>query len=527
MPTRRLFLQRVLQLGTLAALSQAFPSHAAEQISSYPFSLGVASGSPRHDSVVLWTRLLPDPLNAVPLPPLVYKLNWEVAEDIHFKRIVRQGEIFALPELGHSVHVDVTGLSPDRWYFYRFMHGAAISPIARTRTAPDNDSLSKLRLAVASCQHWEFGEYAAHHHIAAANPDLIAFLGDYIYEWGPYDLKHPARPRRRDIESFSLSEYRARYAQYKSDPLLQMSHHCAPWIVTWDDHEVANDYANDRDERLNPQFLQRRAAAYQAFYEHMPVRLHQVTVHPSQFAHMRIYERFDWGRLARFHVLDDRQYRSYQACTPADRGGSRLVSPNACPELSLGNRTMLGQEQETWLSQGLANSNAKWNILAQQTLFSPCKHSAASQSTGDSPIWTDGWDGYPAARQRLLDSLHRHQNLNPILLSGDVHTFYAANLTRDLHQPASASNPVIATEFCGTSVTSNSRPQSQTEQIVQDNPHLVYGRSDKRGFMLSDINATSMTTQYLALDDVSKADSGIQVLKSFVVEHGKPGIVGT
>ncbi len=527
MPSRRHFLQHLLQLGTLAALSQAFPSHAAEQISSYPFSLGVASGSPRHDSVVLWTRLLPDPLNAVPLPALVYKLSWEVAEDIHFKRIVRQGEVFALPELGHSVHVDVTGLSPDRWYFYRFMHGAAISPIARTRTAPDNDSLSKLRLAVASCQHWEFGEYAAHQHIATANPDLIAFLGDYIYEWGPYDLKHPARPRRRDIESFSLSEYRARYAQYKSDPLLQMSHHCAPWIVTWDDHEVANDYAADRDERLNPQFLQRRAAAYQAFYEHMPVRLHQVTVHPSQFAHMRIYERYDWGRLARFHMLDDRQYRSHQACTPADRGGSRLVSPNACADLSDTGRTMLGQEQEAWLNQGLASSNAKWNILAQQTLLAPCRHGTALQAVGDSQIWTDGWDGYPAARQRLLDVLHQHQNLNPVILSGDVHTFYAANLTRDLNQPVSAGNPVIATEFCGTSLTSNSRPQSQTEQILQENPHLVYGRSDKRGFMLNEINGSSMTMQYLALDDVSKADSGIKVLKSFVVEHGKPGIAGT
>jgi len=257
--SRRQFLQRSLQLSSLAALAQAFPGYAAEKISggtpSYPFTLGVASGSPRHDSVVLWTRLLPGPLNSLLLPPVAYKVRWEIAEDDAFKRIVDKGEAFALPELAHSLHVDVTNLRADRWYWYRFMFGDAVSPRGRTRTAPAIDAQgSSLKLAVASCQHWEFGEYAAHHHIAQAAPDLVAFIGDYIYEWGPYDIKHPLKPRRRDIESFSLAEYRSRYAQYKTDPLLQEAHHAAPWIVTWDDHEVSNDYGNDRDERLDQNF---------------------------------------------------------------------------------------------------------------------------------------------------------------------------------------------------------------------------------------------------------------------------------
>ena len=520
--SRRSFLQQSLQFTTFAALAQAFPGWAAERSSVYPFSLGVASGSPRHDSVVLWTRLLPEPLNAAALPAVPYKLRWEIAEDEQFFRLVNKGETHALPELAHSVHVDVTGLQPDRWYWYRFILGDAISPVARTRTAPATDAMpSNLRLAIASCQHWEFGEYAAHRHIAAANPDLVAFLGDYIYEWGPYDLRHAAKPRNRDIESFSLAEYRARYAQYKTDPQLQAAHHVAPWIVTWDDHEVANDYGNDRDERLDVNFMARRAAAYQAFYEHMPVRLHSSH---TDFATMRIYDRYDWGRLAKFHVLDSRQYRSYQACAKTGRGGSNSISNAECSERMDPTRTMLGIEQEKWLARGFTNSNAKWNILAQQTLMAQSSQTAVSHE-GEGKFWTDGWDGYPAARLRLMEDLQKHKPSNPIVISGDVHTFYAANLKRDFYNKASASNPVLATEFCGTSVTSSSRPQERTDQYVAQNPHIKYGRSDKRGFMLVDVSQTRMQTHFLGLDDVARADSGIATLKSFVVEDGKPGVV--
>ncbi|MFP5390601.1 MAG: alkaline phosphatase D family protein, partial [Gammaproteobacteria bacterium] len=240
---------------------------------NYPFSLGVASGSPLPDSVILWTRILADPLGALPTAPVALSVRWEVAHDEAFRRIAAAGTAVAAPELAHSVHAEATGLAPGRWYWYRFMLGDAVSPVGRTRTAPAaGDMPGMLKLAVASCQHWEFGSYAAHRHIASAAPDLVAFLGDYIYEWGPYRLAHPDSARRSD-ESFTLAQYRARYAQYKSDPHLQAAHRAAPWIVTWDDHEVANDYSPDQDERLDPRFAERRAAAYQAFYEHMPLRL--------------------------------------------------------------------------------------------------------------------------------------------------------------------------------------------------------------------------------------------------------------
>ncbi|MES2070322.1 MAG: alkaline phosphatase D family protein [Pseudomonadota bacterium] len=521
---RRHFLQQAARLASLAACAGAFPGTALGKAAGYPFSLGVASGSPRHDSVVLWTRLLPDPLNAALLPAMAFSVKWEMAGDEGFRHIAAKGEATALPELAHSVHVDVTGLQPGKWYWYRFMLGDAVSPVGRTRTAPPTDSMpSSLRLAVASCQHWEFGEYAAHRHIAASAPDLVAFLGDYIYEWGPFDLAHPLKSRRK-TECTNLAAYRSRYAQYKSDLNLQAAHHAAPWIVTWDDHEVCNDYGNDRDERLDPNFLQRRAAAYQAFYEHMPVRLPPLSPQPLQFANLRIYERYDWGRLGRLHVLDDRQYRSYQVCPKGGGGGSTSVTNAECSERLDPSRTMLGQDQEKWLAQGLAGSGAKWNILTQQTLMAQSSQ-VAVLNEAEGKFWTDGWDGYPIARQRLFDDLQKYRPANPVVLSGDVHTFYAANLKRDFYNKASAANPILATEFCGTSITSSSRPQERTDQYVEQNPHIKFGRSDRRGFMLLDISPRQMNTHFMALDDVSRADSGLSTLASFVVEDGRPGVV--
>jgi alkaline phosphatase D len=520
---RRQFLAQAARLAALAALGSTFPA-ATFGSSNYPFRLGVASGSPLPGAVVLWTRIVPDPPFNLTLPPLPLAVRWEIAEDEGFRRIAAQGVATALPELAHSVHVDVSGLRPDRWYWYRFMLRDAVSPVGRTRTAPASAMLpAALRLAVASCQHWEFGQYAAHRHIAAAHPDLVAFLGDYIYEWGPYQLAHPAEPRRSD-ESFTLADYRARYAQYKTDPNLQAAHHAAPWIVTWDDHEVANDYGNDRDERLDPNFLARRAAAYQAFYEHMPLRLPSLPAGSNRYAFLRIHERYDWGRLARFHVLDDRQYRSYHACRKNGKGGSSSVTD--CSERFAPGRSMLGPAQEAWLADGLATSQAKWNILAQQTLMAQASQTPVLHP-GDGRFWNDGWDGYPLARQRLLRDIERYRPANPVVLSGDVHTFYAADLQPDFDQPASAANPVIATEFCGGSVTSSSRPQARTDRTLADNRHLKFGRSDCRGFMLIEFSAARALTRFQRIDDIQRADSPASTLASFVVEDGRAGVVQT
>lgn len=518
---RRRFLGQAASLSFLATYAAAFPGAATGRTGSYPFRLGVASGSPRPTGIVLWTRLIADPLQAEPIAATVLSARWEVAEDEAFKRIAAKGTATALPELAHSVHVEVGGLRPDRWYWYRFMHSDAVSPVGRTRTAPAADAMpGQLRFAFASCQHWEFGHYAAHRHMAAAGLDLIAFLGDYIYEWGPYALTHPATPQRTN-ECFALTDYRMRYAQYKSDPHLQSLHHVAPWIVTWDDHEVANDYSPERDERLAPDFVMRRAAAYQAFYEHMPVRLSELPAGADRFAHLRIYDRYDWGRLARFHVLDSRQYRSTHACQPAGRGGSSSVT-SSCSERLESARTFLGAEQEKWLDQGWANSPARWNILAQQTLMAQLSQ-VEIRKEGDGRFWTDGWDGYPAARKRLFDGILKHRPANPVVLSGDVHTFVAADLKLDFYRPSSSENPIIATEFCGTSLTSSSRPQKRTDQYVAQNPHIKYGRSDVRGFALMEVTPKHGTVHFRGLDDVRREDSGVHTLASFRVRDGQPG----
>ncbi|WP_307727829.1 alkaline phosphatase D family protein [Massilia sp. TS11] len=520
---RRAWLIEAGRLTALAASGCVGGALARPLDGPYPFSLGVASGDPLPDGVILWTRVLHDPLRAEATAPIAYQLRWEVAADQNFRRVVAKGSVTALPEMGHSVHVDVRGLAPDRWYWYRFMLGDAVSPVARTRTAPPPEQLSPaMKLAVASCQHWEFGYYTAHRYLAEAAPDLVAFVGDYIYEWGPYRLSHAASKEDGE-ESTTLAEYRARYAQYKSDPLLQGAHHVAPWIVTWDDHEVVNDYANDRDYVLDPDFLARRAAAYQAFYEHMPIRLQLPANH--NFAHTRIERSIDWGQLARFHILDDRQYRSWQVCPKPGHGGSNSATLKACPAFLDPARTMLGNVQEDWFAASLASSRARWNIITQQTLMAQSNQLPAKD--GEGRFWTDGWDGYPVARKRLLETVARSRASNPLVLSGDVHTFYATELRPDFFRPAGADNPVVATEFVGTSITSSSRPQARTQQYVDMNPHLKYGRSDRRGYMLLTVRPQAVDTLFLGLDDVHKADSAQRTLASFQVQDGRPAIIRT
>jgi alkaline phosphatase D len=515
---RRIFLLGAAQLAALAAGGPAWARAGAK---AYPFSLGVASGSPLPTSVILWTRILADPLNGAASAPVALQVRWEVAEDEGFRRIAASGTASALPALAHSVHVDVRGLAPARWYWYRFMLGDAVSPVGRTRTAPAPDAMpAMLKLAVASCQHWEFGSYGAHRQIAAAAPDLVAFLGDYIYEWGPYQLKHPDKAVRTN-ESFTLADYRARYAQYKSDPDLQAAHQAAPWIVTWDDHEVSNDYAGDRDQRLGgAEFAARRAAAYQAYYEHMPLRL--TPGGPGDYAKFRIFQRYDWGRLARFHVLDDRQNRAPHACQPAD-GRSASVLRRVCADLRDPRRTMLGGEQEAWPASGLESSRARWNIIAQQTLMAQSTQVKIVEP-GDGRFWTDGWDGYPMARQRLLQTLATSGAANPLVISGDVHRFFASELRADFDRPVSRANPVLAAEFCGTSVTSSSGPQKRTLEQVALNPHMKYGRSDKRGFMLMEVTPAQTTTHFVGLDDVRDAATKAERLASFIVNAGRSGL---
>jgi alkaline phosphatase D len=504
MSSRRRFLQALAALG----VSQSVPARAQAgrpRFAEDPFPLGVASGYPRPDGMVLWTRL------AGPLEPVAIPVRWEVAADEAMRRIVASGRTEALPEWAHSVHVEPRGLEPDRWYWYRFTAGEAASPVGRTRTAPAaGAAVSRLRFAFASCQQYEQGWFSAHRHLADDDLDLVAFLGDYIYEssWGRDHVR-----KHSGGEPYTLDEYRARYALYKADPDLQKSHHAFPWILTWDDHEVDNDYANDRSEDGMPRdrFLARRAAAYRAFYEHQPL---PASMRP-QGPDMRIYTTLPWGRTADFHIVDDRQYRDPQVC-PTRAGGSTVVDPSICTAIADPSRSMLGAAQESWLERQLAGSGAAWNILAQQTLMAQLDRKLGPERQ----FWTDGWDGYPAARRKLLSFLKERRIRNPVVIGGDVHMHWVADLKPDFDD---AKSPVVASEFCGTSITSQGPSQKMVDALMGESPHMKYGRSDQRGYVRVSIAGGRLGAELVGLDTVKKPDTRAEVLARFVVEDGKPG----
>src|SRR5215217_7820140 len=331
------------------------------RFSGYPFTLGVASGAPLPDGVVLWTRLAPRPLSGGGAGHDPVRVRWQVADDERFAKIVRRGSITARASRGFSVHVEVSGLQPARWYFFRFIAGGEVSAVGRTRTAPaSRDSPDRLRFGLGCCQHFEHGFYGAHRHLAAEDLDLMVFVGDYIYEGAGR-----AGDVRRHVggEARTLTDYRNRHAQYKTAEYLQRLHAAVPWLVTWDDHEVDNNYAATRDEALDPDFRSRRTAAYQAYFEHMPLRKR---ARPTRSG-VVLRARHDFGQLARFHVLDGRQHRTPQACQLRGRGGARIID-SRCQELRDPQRTMLGHTQEQWLARGMATTAERWNFLAQQTL---------------------------------------------------------------------------------------------------------------------------------------------------------------
>ncbi|TSA11521.1 MAG: alkaline phosphatase [Betaproteobacteria bacterium] len=509
--SRRAFLQALAAIAAARA-SPLLRAQSPVRFVDDPFRLGVASGYPRPDGAVIWTRLAPDITQTNGgLDPVAVPVRWEVARDEKFASIAASGSVDALQQAAHSVHVEPAGLGADRWYWYRFIAGGAASPVGRMRTAPAADAATaRLRFAFASCQQYEQGWYSAYRHMQGDDLDLVVFLGDYIYEssWGRDHVRKHDR-----AEPYTLQDYRARYALYKSDADLQAAHQAYSWILTWDDHEVDNDYANDRPEDGMPaaQFLLRRAAAYQAYYEHMPLPSSMRPVGSG----MRIHTSLAWGRLANFHVVDGRQYRDHQVC-PSRRGGSNVVDPESCREIRDASRTLLGAEQEAWLDRGFAATRAQWNILAQQTLMA-----RLDRRPGDGQrFWTDGWDGYPAARKRLLESMAARKLANPIVIGGDVHMHYVADLKADFDDEKS---PVVASEFCGTSITSQGPSQKSVDALLPENPHIKLARSDHRGYVRASVGGGTFSAELIALDTVKRQESKASVLARFVVEDGRPG----
>lgn len=525
----------LIRLAATAAAAASLPrwSWSATLNQRDLFPLGVASGSPSSDGFVLWTRLLDGPVPGTvsagaPRAPLPGSLTvrWEIAEDEGFRKMVRRGEAQALADLGHSVHVEVTGLRPDRWYFYRFMHGDAVTRTARARTAPAPDAMpGKTRFAFVSCQRWEQGHYAGYRHMLDEDLDLVLFLGDYIYEYAmPKTPSSYQLVRTHTLhEAKTLADYRDRYALYRTDEQLQAAHRACPWIVSWDDHEVQNDYAGLESSSARDVFLERRNAGYQAFYENMPLRASVLTHGMAGLGTqdgLRIYGRHAWGRLLRFHMLDTRQYRDRQACRVPGGKSQGAVSPQDCPELLEPARSILGADQERWVDRGLAQdaaSGTRWSVLAQQTIFSRRNYKTLPEES----YHRSTWDGYPAGRQRLLDAVRGAGTRNAVFLGGDIHQNYVCRVLADY---SNLQSPVIGSEFCGTSISSvSSVAQSRAQEIADNNPHILLARSDKRGYAVADVTPERWVTTLRVVDDIARAASGVSTLARFVVDDRVPG----
>ncbi|MET7999588.1 alkaline phosphatase D family protein [Nonomuraea glycinis] len=481
-----------------------------------PFKLGVASGDPLPNSVVLWTRLAPDPLAADGsggMPPRRVPVQWQVAEDEGFRRIVKRGTAVAGPELNHSVHPEVWGLRPGRHYFYRFKVGTDISPVGRTKTAPSHDAhVSSVSLGVASCALWQHGFYTAYGRMAEDDLDVVLQVGDYIYENGvPADggTRQTPVPDYLSPETVTLERYRLQYSLYKSDADLMAAHAAHPWAVTLDDHEVDNDWADDVPQNAaeTPGFLDRRAAAFQAYYENLPLRASALPDGPD----MQLYRRLAYGDLLDINVLDTRQYRDDQAA------GGGLAAPN--PGSLDPNRTMMGREQEQWLLDNFERSRVRWQVLANQA---PMAETDMDDTEAVS-VFMDPWDGYDANRRRMLDGARDRGVDNLVVLTGDRHRHHASDIKADYRDPAA---PVLASEFVCTSVTAEGNGadmDSYSELSVRANPHIKFANY-RRGYLRCTVTEDLWSTDFRVLPYVDRPGAPASTRATYVVENGRPGV---
>ncbi len=488
-------------------------SRPSAQFGVYPFQLGVASGEPSPNGVVLWTRLAPAPLDGGGMDPIPYEVQWEVANDDGFTDIIQTGTAVAEPTLSHAVHVDVTGIDPQREYFYRFMAGSEVSPVGRTKTAPAaGQGVDSLRFAFVSCSNYEHGYFIAYRDVAAQNFDFVAHLGDYIYEYAPndYNVREPENLRLvTGGEVFTLQNYRNRYAIYHTDLDLQAARASAPFVVTWDDHEVENNYAASISEDNVPpeEFLQRRADAYQAYYEHMPLSPWSVPVGPD----MGLYRHLPFGDMLDVVVLDTRQYRSDQ---PAGDGTYPDTPASIDPNTSL-----TGPEQERWLLQQLDDSTSTWNVIAQQIMMAEAGVVLAEGGAESHP--TDMWSGYPAARKRILSHLAESNIANPVVLTGDIHSSWANDLRVDFEEVTEAP---VATEYVCTSITAGgAHPADYVAPLAASYPHFKFADPRHGGYAAATLTKDLWTTDFILVENMEDVKSGVSNIGTFVTEAGSPG----
>lgn len=472
------------------------------------FRHGVASGDPLSDRVVLWTRVTPSGSTQQPID-----VDWRIATDSALERVVARGSLQATAERDFTVKVDASGLDAGRVYYYAFTARGERSPVGRTKTLPAG-AVSRLLLASVCCSNYPAGFFNVYRCLANRHDlDAVIHLGDYIYEFqngvfgdGSGLLRIP-EPRR---EAVTLSDYRIRYATYRTDPDLQAAHHEHAFIAVWDDHEMTNDAwaggaANHNPDQGEGDWTVRQAAAYRAYLEWMPVR-------EAPGPGIRLYRPFRFGTLADLFMLDTRSARDKQAAS-ADVAA-----------LAAAGRSILGADQEAWLFEELRASQGRgtaWQLLGQQVMFSPIV------PRGRSVLSSDTWDGYPAARDRILEYVARNGVRNLAILSGDMHSSWAFDVPRDPWSgyQAATGGGSLAVEILAPAISS---PPLFDEPGVRERapllrpllPHLKFLDGENRGYVLLDITAARLQAEWFFVPSVKERSPAEIRAAAFVCERG-------
>jgi len=495
--------------GAAALLAAPAVLRAQSQWRGFPFSLGIASGDPAPAGFVIWTRLAPDPLaEDGGMARGNFPVAYQVATDERMERIVAEGEATARPELGHAVHVEVAGLQPDRPYWYHFEAGGERSLRGHARTLPaPGGSPATLRFGVVGCHHYEDGYFTAFQHLAREELAFVYHYGDYIYEY----RGDPLRPRGGEVfepvrvhagqHLYTLGDYRRRYAQYKMDPDLQRAHAAHAFFMSFDDHEVDNNWAGDVDDGVPPElFRLRRAAAFQAWYEHMPLRRRSL----PDGSRVQAYRAARFGDLAELNFLDTRQYRSNQPC----QDGFKPI----CPEVRAEQAAMLGAEQEAWLARNLERGGARWNVLAQQVMMMALDRRRRADEAPEPVFNMDTWAAYQRPRERMLARLAGLGN--SVILTGDEHQNWAG-LVHD------ARDRPVAAEFVATSISSGGDGQEQrsgSDTILANNPQLKLV-NDQRGYHVHEVGRDAWTANVMVMDQVRTRGGAISRRAAVTVPH--------
>ncbi|MCU1358658.1 MAG: Alkaline phosphatase [Acidimicrobiales bacterium] len=489
--------------GKAAGTASTTTRHSAK-LAADPFTLGVASGDPLADRVILWTRLAPDAVAADGLGGMradKVDVVWEVATDARFSSLVAGGVSTADPGHGHSIHVDATGLEPGTDYRYRFRVGSYTSPVGRTRTLPDGDA-ERFALAVANCQWYETGTYAAYRHMVDEDIDVVVHLGDYIYEApGGLGAVVDGRASLPAGGLRELADYRVRYGSYKLDPDLLAVHARHPFFCTWDDHEVVNNYMGDTAPgTITAAAMQeRKAAAYQAWWEHLPVRLD-----PPTGSDLTVYRSLDAGNLARLYLLDERQDSAVPPCRDTTNGA---LDYGDCDARTAEDRTRLGKPQEEWLASELDKGGVTWNLLGNPVVLA-----GVDGGTDASAYYLDTWDGFPQARERLIAQLADVDN--PVVLTGDYH----AGMVLDVRaKPFDQSSDLVAPEFMSPPISSTLFPADVSART----PHLRQ-QINEYGYLTVEATPDRLTARFRTVDDVTDAKSGIATAATWTVDAGDP-----